>query len=129
MPRGTSAALDDVMETMTTGASWPWNLSTVPTLSRSARLVELLADECDLGVVGGDHERICLCHCAAALHSADAATISPWSDSTSRTTSAASSGEATSRPLCSTGIGCSPGATPAEIAESVSGSSDYRRPA
>ena len=32
IPRGTSSADDAVIDTITTGASWPWNLSTVPTL-------------------------------------------------------------------------------------------------
>ncbi len=31
MPRGRSSAVEVAMETNTTGASWPWNLSKVPT--------------------------------------------------------------------------------------------------
>ena len=36
-PRGTSAVDDAVIDTITTGASWPWNLSTVPTRTSAAR--------------------------------------------------------------------------------------------
>ena len=35
MPRGTSSIEEAVIETRQTGASWPWNLSTVPTRTRS----------------------------------------------------------------------------------------------
>ena len=35
MPRGTSSIEEAVIDTRQTGASWPWNLSTVPTRTRS----------------------------------------------------------------------------------------------
>lgn len=54
-PRGASSPLELASETRTTGASCPWNLSTVPTRTpgRHAR-----AERAHLGVVGGDDEDV-----------------------------------------------------------------------
>ncbi len=47
------------MDTITTAASWPWNLSTVPTLTLGqAGTVQGFADHVDLGVVGGHHQDV-----------------------------------------------------------------------
>ena len=52
MPRGTSSPLELAIEKKTTGASWPWNLSTVPT--RTPAGSALARSSSHLGVVGRD---------------------------------------------------------------------------
>ena len=55
VPRGASSPREVVIETMTTGASWPWNLSTVPTL---VPIGQSLAKCIHLHVVGRDDKDI-----------------------------------------------------------------------
>ena len=55
IPRGTSSPLEVVIEKNTTGACWPWNLSTVPTRAPRGQPVAQVAH---LGVVGRDDEDV-----------------------------------------------------------------------
>ena len=68
MPRGASSGDDVAMEKMTTGASCPWNLSTVPT----RRPGQPRQHGVDLRVVGTDDE-----HVAAAEGARRALRIDP----------------------------------------------------
>ena len=59
MPRGTSSADDAHVVTSTTAASWPWNLSTVPTRTPVIPAAsQRAADRPDLRVVGRDDEDV-----------------------------------------------------------------------
>ena len=53
--RGRSSPDEVAIEKNTTGASWPWNLSTVPTRTPSG---SALAQTAHLGVVGRDDEDV-----------------------------------------------------------------------
>ena len=55
IPRGTSSPREAAIEKKTTGASWPWNLSTVPTRApRGSRVAQVA----DLRVEGRDDEDV-----------------------------------------------------------------------
>ena len=59
MPRETSECEDAAIDRIATAASWPWNLSTVPTRHvGEAGVVEGAAQLADLAVVGRDDDDV-----------------------------------------------------------------------
>ena len=113
IPRGTSSIEDAVIETNTTGACLPWNLSTVPTCtSVQAGRVESAAQQHDLRVVRRDDQHV------VAGQRPGAVLVGPRrrraARSISATIASASSGLSVELPSWSTASTRTPGATAVE---------------
>ena len=107
MPRGAAAADDAASDTIATAASWPWNLSTVPTgtsVNPAASSASRTSVSCALYGVTTMRSRCCSGRAGAAA-SVASTHARPSSSPTRPTTAAASSGEEVALPACAIGTG------------------------
>ena len=113
IPRGTSSIDEAVIEKNTTGACWPWNLSTVPGAHfAEAGRVEMATQHHHLRVVRRDDQQVVLaptagCRCSSVQSG-------PRSRSISSTIACASSGLSVELPSCATVSSRTPGCDPVE---------------
>ncbi len=89
-PRGTSSPLELAIEKKTTGACWPWNLSTVPMRTRRSGM--RLAQAANLRVVRRDDDEVV--RRAALVAPSSSRTASRAAARSRRATASASSGDA-----------------------------------
>ena len=127
MPRETSECEDAAIDRIATAASWPWNLSTVPTGDvGQAGVVEGAAQLADLAVVGRDDDDVGWRAAVAARPGrrrsrapCGSCQVRPSRSCTRSRTTSASSGDHVELSWWSTRRTCRPGSTPSSCRAAV----------